>query len=101
MEDVDEKIRSELGESLLREVDVGLRGRKMVDRIVVSDDVVYVIEIEDELNYIAIGQALVYSELYKQKYLEKREVKPVIVCSKMDLDLMFACEKLGIKVINL
>jgi len=101
MESIDEKILLELGGSLLREVDVGLRSKKLADRIVISDDVIYVIEVEDELNYTAIGQALVYSELYKQKYLEKREVKPVIVCSKTDLDLLFVCEKLNIKVINL
>jgi|YelNatPaOPRAMG01_1025707.scaffolds.fasta_scaffold115216_2 hypothetical protein len=98
---VDQKILAELGGSLLEEVDVGIHSDKHVDRVVVKDDIVYVIEVENELNYTAIGQALAYSVLYKQKYSEIREVRPVIACSKIDSDLKLACEKLGIKLIKL
>ncbi|MGC9014009.1 MAG: hypothetical protein ACP5KW_06550 [Thermoproteota archaeon] len=99
--DVDQKILAELGGSLLKEVDVGVYSDKHVDRVVVRSDAVYIIEVENELNYTAVGQALAYSVLYKQKYSERREVRPAIACSKIDLDLKFVCEKLGIKLIKL
>jgi len=43
---IDQKILAELGGSLLEEVDVGIHSDKYVDRVVVKDDIVYVIEVE-------------------------------------------------------
>jgi len=99
--DMEEGVKKELGGALLREVDVGISTSKKADLVVIKEDTVYVIEVEDELNYAAIGQALAYSELYKQRYSEKRDVKPVIACSKIDLDLKLVCERLNIKLIKL
>jgi hypothetical protein len=58
----------------------------------------YVIEVEEKLNYTAIGQALMYRRLYK----EIQNVRPeaLIVCRRADIELKNACEiDAGIKVI--
>jgi hypothetical protein len=98
---VDEKIIEELGGSILREVEVGISTVKKADRVVIKEDVVYVIEIEDELNYAAIGQAIAYTVLYKEKFSPTTRVEPVIACSKFDRDLEYVCRKIGIRLIKI
>ncbi|MBU7045387.1 MAG: hypothetical protein HXS54_03035 [Theionarchaea archaeon] len=56
------------------------------------------IEVEEKLNYTAIGQAVAYKRLYK----ETKNLRPeaLIVCRRADFDLKDACEiDAGIKVI--
>jgi len=57
-----------------------------------------VIEVEEKLNYTAIGQALMYRNLYKE--IKKKKPEALIVCQKADLELKNACEiDAGIKVV--
>ncbi|MEM2560460.1 MAG: hypothetical protein QXD53_06715 [Candidatus Bathyarchaeia archaeon] len=59
-----------------------------------------VAEVEEHLNYNAIGQALTYRYLYFKIY--GKEAKPIIVCSRSARDLKEACEReQGIMVIEI
>jgi hypothetical protein len=74
-------------------------GLKRVDAVVHMKDCKWcVIEVEEKLNYTAIGQAVAYKRLYE----ETKNLRPeaLIVCRRADLDLKDACEiDAGIKVI--
>ena len=60
----------------------------------------YIIEAKVKLNPEAIGQVLVFSELYKRfNKLLDTDIKRVIVCEKDEPVLRFLCEKWDIEVI--
>jgi len=59
----------------------------------------YIIEVENKLNYNAIGQVITYRFLYFKIY--KKLAKPMIICSNAPKELKEACEiEQGIKVIE-
>ena len=58
----------------------------------------YVIEVEDKLNYMAIGQIVTYRKIFA----ETMKIKPIaiIICREASYDLKTACEvDIGVKVI--
>jgi len=58
----------------------------------------YVMEVEEKLNYTAIGQAVTYRKLFTE--IKKIRPKAVIICRDAPLDLKTACEvDAGIEVI--
>jgi len=58
----------------------------------------YVMEVEEKLNYTAIGQAVTYRKLFTE--IKKIRPKAVIICRDAPLDLKAACEvDVGIEVI--
>ncbi|MEM2506009.1 MAG: DUF2400 family protein [Nitrososphaeria archaeon] len=60
----------------------------------------YVAEVEEELNYAAIGQVLTYRYLYFT--IHSKIAKPIIICSRSRKELKETCEKeQGIAVIEI
>ena len=58
----------------------------------------WVAEIEEELNYTAIGQAITYRKIYKE--LRGKRPKAAVICRRAPRDLKEACEvDVGIMVI--
>ena len=60
----------------------------------------WVVEAKKRLNFEALGQVLVYGELY-ERYRLHRDSKPLklaIVCLESDLEVERACSKYGVKV---
>mgnify|MGYP006293290717 CR=1 FL=1 len=74
-------------------------GRKQVDALChVKRDGWWIIEVERELNYTSVGQALVYKRLYDESF-KNQQGQAVIVCGKDDKDIARMCElDAGIKV---
>jgi len=59
----------------------------------------FIVEVEEELNYNAIGQVIVYQYLYFRTH--GKIAKPAIICSKIRRDIKEACEtEQGIKIIE-
>ena len=60
----------------------------------------YVAEVEEHLNYNAIGQVLTYRYLYFK--IRGKEAKPIVICSRSARDLKEACKsEQGIMVIEI
>jgi len=60
----------------------------------------YIVEVEYELNYVAIGQVITYRYLYFKKH--KKHIKPMIICMKSSKDLEEACKlEQGIEVVTI
>lgn len=58
----------------------------------------YVVEVEESLNYNAIGQVLTYRYLYFK--IHGRAAKPLIICSRAKRELKEACKaELGVEVV--
>lgn len=76
-------------------------GQKRADAICkVKKNGWWVIEVEKELNYTAVGQALVYKKLFHD--IKGINAQPVIICGKINQDILSACElDAGIQVISL
>ena len=67
--------------------------------IYLKDCKYYVVEVEQELNYVAIGQAIIYRYLYFRKH--EKYARPMIICTKAPTELKEACEiEQGIKVVE-
>jgi len=72
-------------------------GKVEIDAICKEDSTVRVIEVEKQLTYTAIGQALAYAHLY-EKQNPSTIVIPTIVCFFADEDLLEVCKKHNIDV---
>ena len=72
-------------------------GRIIIDAICKENDVVRIIEVEKQLTYTAIGQAIVYAHLYGKENPNSTPI-PTIVCFLADEDFLEACEKYAIDV---
>jgi hypothetical protein len=66
-------------------------GRRSIDLICKTPREVWVIEVEPELNPTALGQVLIYAELYSQ--ISNAPIKRAIVCRNADEELFKICKK--------
>jgi len=67
-------------------------GRYKIDIVWKTGTETFVIEVKEQLNFEAIGQALVYKELYKREHPDEN-VKSGIVCKTADKELLEIAEK--------
>jgi len=72
-------------------------GKKRIDLVIRTQDVDWVIEIERTLNYEAIGQVLVYEELWRKKN-PSRKTRKGIICFTAPKDMLEVAEKNDIQV---
>jgi len=72
-------------------------GKVEIDAICRENDTVRVIEVEKQLTYTAIGQALVYSYFYRKEN-PNLTVIPAIVCVYAEEEFIAVCEEYGIEV---
>ncbi len=68
---------------------------------IINNERAWIIEFKRNLNYEAIGQVLVYKDVFEMEYPEYAEVKMGIACEKADHFLKNVAEKIGIKVFSL
>lgn len=73
--------------------------RKRIDVVALVDGVYWVIEIKPIAMHYSIGQVLVYEGLFVKEYEPPIETWPVIVCDRIDEDVIPECERLGVVVI--
>ncbi|MBA7670292.1 hypothetical protein ES703_78437 [subsurface metagenome] len=60
----------------------------------------WVIELKRVGNMVALGQALVYSRLFKEEFEIYEEVWPVVICDDLDLDLIDDYDLNGVALIE-
>ncbi len=73
--------------------------RKRIDVVALVDGRYWVIEVKPIAQHFAIGQVLVYEGLFVKEYEPALETWPVIVCDRVDEDVIPECERLGVVVV--
>ena len=73
--------------------------RKRIDVVALVDGVYWVIEVKPIARHIAIGQVLVYENLFVKEYEPELETWPVIVCDRVDEDVIPECARLGVVIV--
>ena len=80
-----------------KEVPVGIHKRKFIDLVFDTPRDTWVLEVKPRLNATALGQALIYKELYleevKRTNSSQRQIKCGIVCRNADEELRAICNK--------
>lgn len=71
---------------------------QFIDSVCLFDDEVWIIELKIKLNHTALGQILVYKELFLEDYPEYSNVKMAIVCHESLFLIESVCKKFGVEV---
>lgn len=82
-------------ESRIRK-DMEYLSKKRVDVIGYSDDSIYVIELKPKADLKAIGEAMGYAELVRDKVGPTKRVVPMIITDVEIPDMERVCSKLGV-----
>lgn len=73
--------------------------RKRIDVVALVDGRYWVIEVKPLAMHFAIGQVLVYEGLFVKEYEPPIETWPVIICDRVDEDVIPECKRLGVVVV--
>ena len=73
--------------------------RKRIDVVAIVDGVYWVIEVKPIAMHFAIGQVLAYESLFIKEYEPELETWPVIICDRVDEDVISICQDLGVVVV--
>jgi hypothetical protein len=73
--------------------------RKAIDLVIETRDDMWVIEAKPRLNCEALGQVLLYGDLYGAEH-SKKPVKLGIVCGQLEAEVLGACQKRGVTVFH-
>ncbi len=73
--------------------------RKRIDVVALMDGRYWIIEVKPIAMHFALGQVLVYEDLFVKEYEPVLETWPVIVCDTVDEDVIPECERLGVVVV--
>ena len=71
--------------------------RKAIDLVIETSDDIWVIEAKPRLSCEALGQVLLYGDLYEAEHTRK-PVKLGIVCGQLEAEVLVACQKRGVTV---
>lgn len=74
--------------------------RKRIDVVADVQGVLWVIEVKPAANMVALGQVLSYTRLFIEEYRPTQEVRAVVVCDRIDEDLLDEFEADGVMVIT-
>lgn len=72
--------------------------RKRIDAVARSGSRIYVIEVKPLGNHQAVGQALLYTELFRREILGGENAEGMIVCAEHDPDIASLAAKNGILI---
>lgn len=73
--------------------------RKRIDVVAVSGGNYWVIEVKPYASMLALGQIMTYARLFALQFAVGARVVPVIVCDKIDDDLIDEFNEMGVLVI--
>ena len=85
-------------DSLAARISAGVT-RKRIDVVALVDGIYWVIEVKPIAQHFAIGQVLVYEGLFVKEYEPPIETWPVIICDRIDEDVIAECQRLGVVVV--
>ena len=72
--------------------------RKRIDAVCHVGGGYWVVEVKPVANMYALGQALSYARLFAKEYVVDGEIWPIVVCDKLDEDLLDEFDELGVGV---
>ena len=70
-----------------------------IDAVGRAEDVYWIIEVRPEANVSALGSALTYTMVCERDEVFPGKLLPTVVCNSMQVDCLWAAQKLGIQVI--
>lgn len=73
--------------------------RKRIDVVCLVKGEYWVVEVKPYASMLASGQVITYARLFAQEYVRDGRVIPVIVCNRVDDDLIDGFSELGILVL--
>lgn len=74
--------------------------RKRIDVVCLVEGEYWVVEVKPYASMLAAGQVISYARLFAQEYATAYRVIPVIVCNRIDEDLVDGFSELGILVLK-
>lgn len=74
--------------------------RKRIDVVAISDGNYWVIEVKPFASMLALGQVISYARMFALEFAQTARVIPVIVCDKVDPDLVDEFKEMGVLVIE-
>lgn len=80
---------------LLRSIALGVT-RKRIDVVGETPSAYDVIEIKPYGNHAALGQALLYADLFRNEFHPPKPVRPVILCATVDPDIQTLLDRFGV-----
>ncbi|MGB9772309.1 MAG: hypothetical protein ACPLX7_10115 [Candidatus Kapaibacteriota bacterium] len=66
---------------------------KKIDVIFISDEEILLTEVKPKLNFQTLGQILGYTILFMEKYTTKARIKPAVLFSEKDEDILELLQK--------
>jgi len=82
-----------------RRIAAGLT-RKRIDVVCSVDNGFWVVEVKPYASMLAMGQVISYKRLFEVEYPDYSPVIPVIVCDRIDEDLIDEFDELGVLVLS-
>ena len=73
--------------------------RKRIDAVGRTADEIWVIEIKPYASFLALGQALTYTDLFVKDFGSSPPARPVIVATATDPDIVYTADRLGVRII--
>jgi len=83
---------------LLRQISLGVT-RKRIDVVGDGPNAYDVIEIKPYGNHAALGQALLYADLFRNEFHPPKPVRPVILCAAIDPDVQPIADRFNVIMI--
>ena len=74
---------------------------KRIDVVAHTRDAIWLLEVKDRLRPSAIGQLLVYRNLYERQFRPLLPIRLGVICGDTDPMVEPACADLGIKIFNM
>jgi hypothetical protein len=74
--------------------------RKRIDVVGRTENELWIIEVKPYANMQAIGQVLIYEDLFCREFELKLPTRTVIVASASDMDIIEGAAKYGVKIIT-
>lgn len=75
--------------------------RKRIDVVARVGSGFWAIEVKPVCGFEAMGQALVYRDLFSREYAGAREVVPVVVCELVEVDVIDTSDDLGVLIFTI
>ncbi len=72
--------------------------RKRIDVVAWTGAEIWCVELKPFGNYVALGQALVYSRMLAAEYACPGPVVPMVICAAVDQDLVDDFQRFGVRV---
>jgi len=79
--------------------DFKLLTQKRIDAVGYTTSTIYIIEIKPTASIIALGQAIVYTQMYRRTYRPSAALQPTILTNHADRDIKLAAQSNNVLIL--